>query len=348
MQQGTKNNKTQDEGVDFVIIWVDGADREWQAEKLKYSNGDVSSSDVDASIHRYRDWDNLQYLFRSIETFAPWVRKVHFVTAGHVPEWLNLDAEKLNFVKHEDYIPKEYLPTFSSHPIELNLHRIKGLSEKFVFLNDDMFLTRPVRETDFFVDGKPCDTATFNRIVSLRHDDVFPHVLLNNLGVINENFSKRLMLKKHFSKWFTLKYGIKPLIRTLILNVYSDFSGFMYYHMPSSFLKSTFETVWSKEGALLHETSSHKFRHIQDVNQYIMKGWQLVTGQFHPVNLEKTTKYFSRFPKQQDELKSAILEQKYSVVCVNDTESCENFEEVKSELIEALDTILPEKSSFEV
>lgn len=92
----------------------------------------------------------LQYWFRGVEKFAPWVNRIYFVTWGHIPSWLNLSHPKLKVVRHEEFIPTDYLPTFSSHPIELNLHRIKGLSERFVYFNDDTFLIRPVLQEDFF------------------------------------------------------------------------------------------------------------------------------------------------------------------------------------------------------
>ena len=119
--------------IDFVMIWVDGGDIEWRKEKNKYAG--LPDDEINGEI-RFRDWDNLKYWFRGVEKFAPWVNNVYFVTCGHYPKWLNLDCPKLKFVKHEDYIPKEYLPTFSANPIEINLHRIEGLSEKFVYFND--------------------------------------------------------------------------------------------------------------------------------------------------------------------------------------------------------------------
>ena len=144
------------EKIDFVIIWVDGGDPEWQAEKSKYQS---DTENTDTRSIRYRDWDNLQYWFRAVEKYAPWVNKIHFVTWGHLPSWLDTTNPKLNIVNHKDYIPPEYLPTFSSHTIELNLHRIEGLAEQFVYFNDDMFLNKPVRPDDFFKNGLPCDTA---------------------------------------------------------------------------------------------------------------------------------------------------------------------------------------------
>ena len=123
--------------IDFVMTWVDNNDPEWQ---ISYNQYKSNNNKQDVGIVRYRDWENLKYWFRGIEKFAPWVNKVHLVTCGHKPSWLNVQAEKLNFITHSDYIPKEYLPVFSSHPIEIHLHRIPGLSDRFVYFNDDIFL----------------------------------------------------------------------------------------------------------------------------------------------------------------------------------------------------------------
>jgi len=333
--------------IDFVIIWVDGSDPKWQTEKMRYSGAEASKSDVDEATHRYRDWNNLQYLFRGIERFTPWVRKVHFVTSGHVPSWLNLDSEKLHFVKHEDYIPAEYLPTFSANPIELNLHRIEGLAEKFVFFNDDTFITKPMKETDFFVNDLPCDKAILNRIVSTDHRDIFPHIILNDIGALNKNFVKNDAIRKYRSKWFSPRYGVVPLIRSLLLMPYSNFSGLSWAHLPSSFLKSTFLEVWKKEPELLRNTSLHKFRHIQDVNQYLIRGWQVVSGSFSPKNTEKGSKAFFNPSKQKEELYASIRKQKYSMICINDAEACDNFEQVRDGVIKSFDAVLPDKSTFE-
>ena len=112
----------EDEKVENVILSVDGYDTEWQA----------ADKGQDASANRYREWENLKYWFRGVEKFAPWVNNVYFVTCGHYPEWLNLEHPKLRFVRHEDFIPKECLPTFSSRPIDMNLHRIEVIREQLL------------------------------------------------------------------------------------------------------------------------------------------------------------------------------------------------------------------------
>ena len=138
--------------IDFVMPWVDGSDPAWREEFLKYRalqapqgepacDTGTAAGAVDASEERYRDWDTLRYWFRGVERFAPWVNRIHFITWGHLPAWLDTAHPKLHVVRHADYIPSPYLPTFNSCPIELNMHRIEGLAEHFVYFNDDTFLS---------------------------------------------------------------------------------------------------------------------------------------------------------------------------------------------------------------
>lgn len=149
-----KNNSCE---IDFVITWVDGADPAWRKEKAGYA----PSAQNDDREERYRDWDLLRYWFRGVEAFAPWARKIHFITWGHLPPWLNTEHPKLHVVRHEDYIPKKFLPVFNSNVLEIYMHKIEGLSEHFVYFNDDMFLIRNVKKELFFHNGKPCDMLLF-------------------------------------------------------------------------------------------------------------------------------------------------------------------------------------------
>ena len=124
--------RDEDYPIDIVIPWVDGADPEWMKEKNKKAEELNGAFAADCSDKRFRDWGIIRYLFRSIDLYASWVNKVHFVTWGHLPKWMNPNAPKLHIVNHRDFIPQQYLPTFSSHTIELNMHRIPGLAEHFI------------------------------------------------------------------------------------------------------------------------------------------------------------------------------------------------------------------------
>ena len=102
------------EKIDFIVLWVDGADPEWQKERAAFCPDAVNNG---SDVNRFRDWDLMRYWFRGVEHFAPWVNRVFFVTNGQVPQWLNTAHPKLRLVKHEDYIPSQFLPTFNSNVI---------------------------------------------------------------------------------------------------------------------------------------------------------------------------------------------------------------------------------------
>lgn len=331
----------EDYPIDIVIPWVDGNNVEWQKEFRKYAG--LGDERDDNSEIRYRDWDNLQYLFRGIEKFAPWVNKVHLITNGQKPKWLNMDAPKLNFVKHEDFIPKEWLPTFSVRPIELNLHRIENLAEHFVYFNDDFFLLQPVRKERFFKKGLPCDMAILDTLpVGGRG-----HVVMNCMSVAIRHFKKKEVLKENLEKWLNPIYGTQ-LFRTIALLPFSIFPGFRNHHMPQAYLKKTFYEVWEAEGELLAETSKHRFRDITDVNQAVIRYWQLVTGKFCPINIVKDSVRFCTSDDDAEKLISAIRDQKREILVTNDSDNVSDFELLKSKINMAFETILPEKSSYEI
>src|SRR5690625_11964 len=259
--------------IDFVIMWVDGNDPEWQAEKDKYDDAKGDKRNI-----RFRDWDNLQYWFRGVEKFAPWVHKIHFVTWGHTPEWLNTSHPKLNIVKHEDFLDKENLPIFNSRAIEINLHRIPGLQEQFVYFNDDIFITRPVKKVDFFKGGLPRDAAIPNPTPSVSRIGI-GSIISNNMEIINTRFDKRKSIIKNFLKWYNPIYG-KRMIAVMCMIPWSYFASFATTHIAHSYLKSTFKEVWSEEEKILRKTSRSRFRTKENVNQWLMRYWQLASGNF--------------------------------------------------------------------
>ena len=280
-----------------------------------------------------------------MENFAPWVNKIHFVTWGHLPHWLNTGNEKLNIVNHKDFIPEKYLPTFSSHVIELNLHRIKGLAERFVYFNDDIFLTSYVKPEYFFENSKPCDTVALDCIFFGK--DSAGHYNGSNLTVINSHFNKTECLKENIGIWFNPKNGLRNVLKTLLLLPWKWFSGFYYQHAANSFLKSNFEEVWKAEPEILDNTCSHKFRKSDDVNQWVIKFWQMAKGEVS-VRSPKSARCYHIKESNFSRLLEDISSGKYKMLCINDTAKTVDFEDKKQKVKEAINKILPEKSSFEI
>lgn len=325
--------------IDFVIPWVDGNDTDWLKEKEKYQ----ADSKSDNSNFRYRDWENLQYWFRGVEEYAPWVNKIFFVTWGHIPKWLNINNPKLEIIKHEDYIPKEYLPTFSSHTIELNLHRIKNLSENFVYFNDDTFLINKTKETDFFEKGFPKDSACL--YPNIPKGNLIDNIITNDIAIINNHFESKAVLKSGWKKWFTLKNG-KYLYNNIFLYPFYNFSGINFTHLPNSFNKSSFEKVWSEEFEKLDETCSHKFRNAMDVNQWVVRCWQICENNISPRSIKWG--YYYKYGNTKDNLEKLLLSSKYKAICLNDVSNEYNFEEEKEKTIKIFEKKFPKKSSFEI
>ena len=140
-----------DQPIDAVYTWVNGSDPEHhhQLKKTLQQLGRTPSPDAVAP-YRFADNDELRYSLRSLERHAPWVRRVYLVTNGQVPCWLDLDHPRISLVTHAEIFPnKSHLPTFSSPAIETHLHRIPGLSSRFLYLNDDLLLGQPVWPEDF-------------------------------------------------------------------------------------------------------------------------------------------------------------------------------------------------------
>ena len=329
------------EKIDVIIPWVDSNDINWQNDKKLYDKS--VNSEEDARDIRYRDWDNLKYVFRSIEKCAPWVNKIHFVTCGQIPKWMNVDNPKLHLVNHKDYIPEEYLPTFSSHVIEINMHRIPELSDKFIYLNDDIFFLHPVKPTDFFRNGLPCDVNISNLIVPSRTS--FTPIVFRTVAYINNHFNKRDNIKRNLNQYLNLKFGFYGFVSFFMFLKWEQYTGFYNHHLAVSYLKKTLETVWEKEPEIMRETSTHRFRDNNDVNQYIFRFWQLASGNFYPYTLHG--RYF-KISNNNKRIISYIRKKKGRMICINDDEFNGDFEKINNEINSELERLFPHKSSFEI
>lgn len=328
--------------IDIVIPWVDGNDPAWQKEFYQY-NPNAHKDDSNSSI-RYRDWNNLQFLFRGIEKYMPWVRKVHFVTNGQKPLWLNINAPKLNFVVHKDFIPEENLPVFSIRPIELNLHRIPGISDKFLYFNDDFFVLKPMKETDFFRKGLPVDIAALNVLNTTSSRCL---VMANNIRIINDNFCLKSVIKSNAGKWLNPCYG-SFLLKTLFLMKWKHFPGIQDTHLPQPFLKDTFYEVWNKCKKTLEETSSHRFREISDVNVSLMRYWQIASGNIVSYNVFNYRKYFEVNDTNIGQVCDSIIKPRRSLLILNDSDKIADFEKTKEMICSSFEELFPNKSSFEL
>lgn len=326
-----------DTRIDFVVTWVDGSDPKWLQEKAKY---DQNLAGWENSPIRYRDWGTVKYWFRALERNAPWVNHVYFVTYGHTPKWLKTN-KYVTVVKHSDFIPAEFLPTFNSNSIELNLHKINGLEDHFVYFNDDVFLNAPVKQTDFFKGDMPTASAGFDCI---RGEYNKKYADINNAKVLNGHFRKSQILKKNYKKILSIKNG-KFLMKTLLLMPWGEITGMAETHTYFSYRKKDFEKLWKMEPLALYDTCKNRIRGVEDVNHWLIKDWYICEGDFYPKTPNFGKSFTERITKKiTDDIKNS----KHKIICINDYEcSQEEFEEDRLRLISEFDKKYPDKSKYE-
>jgi hypothetical protein len=292
--------------MDIVITYVNSLDPEWQKDYEKHTNTPIMEK-------RFRDWGTLRYLMRGIEKNMPFIRKVHLVVAreSQVPEWIN--RENVNIVLHSDIIPSEYLPTFNCNPIEMHLHRIKGLDEEYIYFNDDIFPLKPCKATDFFVEGH----ATLGMSRHLLAFNMFKKICKN---------SNRIARKA---------LGLKPSVCFL-----------RPQHICTPMLKSQCEELYQKvETEII--SSLTRTRSSNNLNQYMFLDYMYLKGLL--INRRMSKKHFSLGVASEENIRKYIVSPKHNLVCINDVQmSEESYNEIRRTLLNTFEQVLPEKSRFEL
>lgn len=205
--------------IDYVVPYVNNLDLEWlkiyQYYKNKenvdlYKDYEKSEKNFASGIQRFRDDGNLlKFIFRGIEKNLPWINNVFLLVMqeSQVPKWINTDIVKI--IYHKDFIPKEYLPTFCSNTIEMFLWNIPGLSENFIYANDDMFIIKPQQPYLWFKNGKPMFYC------NIRDRD------FEKSGDIIRNQHYQLLLNsKNENLVIDEQHGIFPLKKSLVKECY--------------------------------------------------------------------------------------------------------------------------------
>ena len=321
--------------IDFVVLWLDDSDENWIKERDSYRENSTKNENV-----RFRDWDLLKYWFRSIEKNASWVNNIYLITYGHLPKWLNVANPKLKIVKHSDFIPKEYLPTFNSNVIEMNLFRIESLSERFVLFNDDVYLFNNVEEKDFFEKNKVKDVFVENPIAATY--DPYNYTQYNNMAIINKEYKKNEFRKD--KNYYNFKYGKRSLV-SKIESKHELFVGFLNQHITQPYFKSSFEKIWNKYYDACNETCLTKFRKNNNISHYAVRYMQMLDGKFlaRDINFGKSFE----LSDNNEMLYKQFEKTKYKVICINDSNPNIDFEKVKKELVLLFDKKFPNKSQFE-
>ena len=197
------------EKIDLVIPYVDSSDKNWQELFNKY-NPHLNKNDVDAK-NRFRSQDIFfRYFFRCIDKNLSWVNQIHLLvqSESQVPSWL--DTTKVHVVYHKDFIPEEFLPLFNSGTIEMFLWNIPGLSEKFIYTNDDIFALKPLTQEHFFKDDK----VLFNYLVENKKPEHDWYCMCQNNHDLVYETNKAI-------PYYRLDHEFRPYLKSRMVEFYN-------------------------------------------------------------------------------------------------------------------------------
>jgi len=342
-----KNYPYKDNAIDFVVLWVDSSDSKWLAE-MAFWKEKLSGEKVDIDTARYRDWGLFKYWFRSVEKYAPWVRKIHLVTNGQVPDFLDLSNSKVQLVLHKDFMKASSVPNFNSNAIEMQIPYIDDLAEQFVYFNDDMFLVDYVKPEHFFKEGKRVDLFC-ERSFMRYYDSIFYRIIAMDRHILNEYVKreKRRYIKRiGFKKWFSTELPFNYLVSNFFYFLLSGkFVGFSIEHGASPFLKSEcIESIGQFEKAF-DDTINEKFRGPNQINQYLFRYWSILKGSY--IIDKKAGCCFYTIDDLKRIQKGFEQGFKYPMICLNDSSNIKDFDKTKESIVEILDKWLPDKCSYE-
>jgi hypothetical protein len=285
--------------IDAVYTWVDGDDPDWLRRKnaALAALGHREINTIATNQSRFISRDELRYSLRSVAAFAPWIRHIYLVTDDQIPPWLDAGAPGLTVVSHRELFDGTgVLPTFNSHAIESRLHRIPGLAEHFIYLNDDMFFGRPVLPTAFFhANGIAkffLSTAQLEAGPAGLHDAPVTAAGKNNRRRIEERFGRGITQKMQ--------------------------------HVPYALRRSVLEEIEESLPDEVRQTACHQFRHPDDlaIPSSLEHYWAYLTQRAVPGTIKYTYADLAH-PSTPVQLAFLLSKRHCDVFCLNDTDSAE-------------------------
>lgn len=319
--------------VDMVYLWVDGSDPVWRAKKMAFERGDPQIAFEALDEARFVDNDELRYSLRSIEKYAPWVRHIYIVTDNQVPAWLDLTDPRISVVDHMEIMPTSALPSFSSPAIEWCIDNIPGLSEHFLYANDDTFIARLTTPEDFFTPhGYP--------IVRLR--------------------------KRRKSKQNEKSLYMQTLFRAQRLVAEEFGVSFQYipHHNIDAYSLSDFRDCKKLFAGLVDDTVCRHFRSERDLQRAVILYYALAIGHGKMKLMGRYNKALSWVEKvrgamqgkynydsrsisiRETDIQGVLNRYNPMLFCLNDDERASETDRLRARAF--LERMFPDKSSFEI
>lgn len=296
--------------IDLLITYVNGSDSSWVRDFIQ------ATKCHNPTAARFRSWGTLKYLFRGVEKYMPFIRQIVLVVAkpSQVPVWVN--KENVRVVYHEEFIPKKLLPTFNSCTIESFFWNIKGLSDRIIYFNDDMFPIADMDEDAFFTGNSP--NIRFTEPSSYSKRNIYHSQCRSSMDMI----TKALNLP-------TFEKG--KIIRP--------------YHISAAM---TLESM-QKVGELCEVdivACASRLRLTNNVNQYIYSYYHY----FNKTATDKCVdyKYYELSDKNFNEIIEEILQENHQMLCLNDSDKLKDFARTRYLLDNCFAKKFPIKSRYEI
>ncbi|NIG18553.1 UDP-N-acetylglucosamine-lysosomal-acetylglucosaminephosphotransferase [Pantoea sp. Al-1710] len=278
------------EPIDLVYTWVNDTDPEWRAKKTIFSNEDALSDET-----RFIEYEQLRYSLRSAAYYAKFIRNIFIVTDNQIPYWLDTDNEKIKVINHTDIFPNDSaLPVFNSVAIESWIHKIPGLSENFIYANDDYFFGSPVTK-DHFIHS--------NGIAKL-----FLESIPNAYGEIFEDSESTTKISLFTAMSFYNKYNKWP--------------SFWPLHVPMIKNINLLEKMEGEFSELIHKTGFSRFREAETISPLYLMSAYYSFEKGRSVQSSISYEYISTddpiLEEKLDNLQKKLKSGKCSVFCIND------------------------------
>lgn len=316
------NDSTTPFDIDMVYLWVDGNDPSWQAKRNALV-GKTDSGQTENCDGRYSDNLELKYSLRSIDLYAPWIRRVFIVTDNQVPEWLDTSNPMIRIVDHTEILPAESLPCFNSNVIEHCLYRIPGLAEHFIYANDDMYLNRPVTPSTFFApDGLPImrmNYRPFRKLKFFYREKILGKPVKHYNEAIQNSAN---LVKSRYGKYFSCKT----------------------HHNIDAYLRSSFEHTAEVFKNEIGATMSNHLRSDDDIQRNIYSYVPLAEGRAHLKYVTQHTSFRLQIHKEHHYRRLDRFNPLF--FCMNDSEYAADADRRRS--AEYLAKRFPDKSRFEI
>jgi hypothetical protein len=314
-----KDEKIEKTNIDYVFPYVNSNDDEWLKLFKKYYSGEFGEDNGNGEV-RYNDFGLLRYKLRSIEKNMPWINNIYMIVSSksQIPSWL--DTNKIKIVYHDEIIPNEFLPIFNSSAIEMFIHKIKGLSETFIYSNDDCYVTMKTNPKMFFRNNIPLLSLNERKLGGEQKSKILSDALcINSINLAQKDLKKKINLEKIC---FNPQHHDKPMLKSINNLIHEKYKQEIY-------------------------NSITRFRSENNLAQRLYHYYNVFHGIYLPYKLETVFSLFRKdnFFKEKEKITN-VIENENALISIDFDDVLEN-EEINV-IKNILEKKYPNKSKYEL